>query len=123
MSSNNLISDILSDLKVELLDEFDKNFVRKAYFNQAWAKRRCEYGQGSLMMRSGALRRSVRARVNGTTITIGTSLPYAKMMNEGGDIVVTRSMKSFLRSKLKMNSPIVVSELSSHHTRSAFSSL
>lgn len=27
---------ILKDLKVELSDEFDRNFERKAFFNEAW---------------------------------------------------------------------------------------
>lgn len=31
---------IISDLRVELAEEFDKNFTRKAFFTDKWKKRR-----------------------------------------------------------------------------------
>lgn len=40
------------------------------------------------------------APANGT-VTVGTSLPYAAIHNEGGDIVVTRRMKRFFWAKFR----------------------
>ena len=34
----NLFTKILTDLKVELADEFDRNFERKAFFGKAWKR-------------------------------------------------------------------------------------
>ena len=41
MNSNlrNLKRKILTDLKVELLDEFDRNFERRAFFDRPWPER------------------------------------------------------------------------------------
>lgn len=49
---------LLKNIKIELDDEFDRNFERKAFFNIAWkfAKRNT---MGSLMVRTGALRKSL----------------------------------------------------------------
>lgn len=53
-----LFNQLLKDIKIELDDEFDRNFERKAFFNAAWknAKRNTI---GSLMVRTGALRKSL----------------------------------------------------------------
>lgn len=44
MSKQNIIKNIISDLRVELSDEFDRNFERKAFFDRPWPKRkRCAW--------------------------------------------------------------------------------
>jgi phage gpG-like protein len=86
---------IISDLKVELKDEFDKNFQRKAFFNRTWKGTKMPNNKGSLMMRTGALRRSITAIANAKEISFSSSLPYASIHNEGGKIVVTAQMKKF----------------------------
>ncbi len=43
---------ILQDLRVELTDEFDLNFERKAFFEGRWKPRRNE-GRGSLLLVTG----------------------------------------------------------------------
>ena len=92
---NDFLKNILTDLKVELLDEFDRNFERKAFFGSPWPQSLVPNKRGSLMMRSGALRKSIRARVSGNALNFSSSLPYAKIQNEGGVIVVTRKMQKF----------------------------
>ena len=89
------LSNILNDLRVELADEFDRNFERKAFFTEAWPHVRREPGRGSLMLRTGALRQSIHAEVAGTQIRFSSSLPYASLHNAGGELTVTPKMKKF----------------------------
>lgn len=89
------LKNILTDLKVELMDEFDMNFHDKAFFGNPWPQTTMPNKRGSLMIRSGALRRGNRAIVAGHTIQFTNSLPYAKIQNEGGAIVVTRKMQKY----------------------------
>ena len=95
-----LIKNILSDLRVELLDEFDQNFVRQSYLGRAWQRRKTPIGDGSLLQKSGALRKSIRSpRTSDTGITFSSTLPYAGIHNEGGEIEVTAKMKRFFWAK------------------------
>lgn len=89
-----IIKNIISDISVEAMDEFDRNFERKAFFNKAWAKRRRD-GRGSLMVVSGGLRRSLKANKSETKITFRSSVPYALIHNTGGRIRVTKQMRKF----------------------------
>ena len=86
-----IIRGILSDIRVELGDEFDRNFERQAFFNEAWARRK--------MVDTGTLRRSIRSRTTDDSITFYTDLPYAAIHNDGGEIVVTEKMKRFFWHK------------------------
>ncbi len=88
------LKNILTDLKVELMDEFDRNFERKAFFDKPWLPTRANR-RGSTLMRSGALRRGNRAIVAGHSIHFSNSLPYARIQNEGGVIIVTRKMQKY----------------------------
>lgn len=46
----------LNDIKVEALDEFDKNFEREAFFNQKWARRKYNDDTSrGLLVKTGAL--------------------------------------------------------------------
>ena len=91
---------ILNDLRVELSDEFDRNFQRKAFFDQAWPPRKSG-GKGSLLMVSGKLRRSIRSRVGTDSVTWETSERYAAIHNYGGTITVTAKMKRYFWYKYK----------------------
>lgn len=94
-----LISDSLKDIKVELDDEFDKNFTRKAFFSRAWQRRKRDDGKGSLLIRKGNLRRSIRSRLNNTRLAYSSSQVYAAIHNEGGEITITKKMKRFFWAK------------------------
>lgn len=92
---NQIFNDIVKDIRIDVSEEFDRNFERKAFFDRPWKKTKLQNQRGSLMMRSGALRRSIKSNQSGGNITWSSSLPYASIMNEGGTITVTAKMKSF----------------------------
>ena len=87
----------LRDVRVELLDEFDKNFEREAFFNERWARRKHHDDRSrGLLVRTGTLRRSLRAEVTDRrSVRFFTDVPYARIHNEGGTITVTRRMKGY----------------------------
>ena len=91
----NFYKNILRDVKTNLMDEFDRNFERKAFFDRPWSPTKLTNNKGSLMMRTGALRRSLKGTISGESIVFNSSLPYASIHNEGGEIVVTQKMKKF----------------------------
>lgn len=90
-----LFKQILKDVQVELTDEFDKNFENKSFFGETWQPTKWANNKGSLMMRTGNLRKSIAATIEGDAIVWRSSLPYAAIHNEGGEITVTEKMKRF----------------------------
>lgn len=89
-----LFKAILSDLKVELTDEFDRNFERKAFFDEPWDDTKRPVERGSLMVRTGDLRGGMQADIeSGENIRFTNSQPYALIHNEGGTIVQTPTAK------------------------------
>lgn len=92
---------ILNDLRVELSDEFDRNFQRKVFFDRPWPPRKMHNPKGSLLMVAGKLRRSIRCRVDTDSVTWETSERYAAIHNYGGEITVTAKMKRFFWYKHK----------------------
>lgn len=101
LDANKLKADILDDLRVELSDEFDRNFERKGFFSEKWKPRAHNYPRGSLLMQSGAMRRSTRGEVSGNGVRFTSSEPYTTVHNEGGTITVTGKMKRFFWAKFK----------------------
>lgn len=95
MDLQKFYDNILKDLKVELKDEFDKNFQRKAFFGKKWPKEKLVNRRGSLMARTNKLRHSINADIMSDGIKFSSSLPYASIHNEGGTVIVTKKMKSF----------------------------
>lgn len=89
-----LFNILLKDIKIELDDEFDRNFERKAFFTTAWKPAKIN-SIGSLMIRTGALRKSLRSQIIGNCIKWESSLPYANIHNQGGKITITQKMKRF----------------------------
>lgn len=89
---------LLRDVSVELTDEFDQNFLRKAFFTDSWKPTKMQQRNGSLMLRTGALRQSIgKPTLNslGKSIKWNSSLPYADIHNSGGEITVTTKMKKY----------------------------
>ncbi|ROH98397.1 hypothetical protein EGI16_21415 [Chryseobacterium sp. G0240] len=86
---------ILNDVRIELMDEFDRNFQRKAFFDKKWPSNRLVNRKGSMMARTNNLRRGGRAKIEGEKIVFSNSLPYASIQNEGGEIKVTMQMKKY----------------------------
>lgn len=85
---------MMKEIRVELHDEFDKNFERKAFFDKPWIKRKRE-GRGSTLVVSGRLRRGLRSTSNANSVRFTHDAPYAKIHNEGGTITVTPKMRKF----------------------------
>jgi len=95
MQPNEIINIFIQDVAVELNDEFDRNFERKAFFDEAWPAEKVVNSRGSLMTRTGTLRASIHQTVLNDIITWQSSLPYASIHNTGGEITVTTNMKKF----------------------------
>lgn len=95
-----IIRRILTDLKVEMGDEFDRNFERQAFFSDSWERRKSPMRPGgATLVDTGQLRRSIKSRVSENGIVFYSDLPYASIHNEGGDITVTAKMKRFFWAK------------------------
>lgn len=91
---------ILSDIRVELGDEFDQNFERQGFFSEKWQRRKSPIrGDGHILVASGDLRKSIRSRSDESSITFYSDLAYAGSHNEGGEIKVTARMKRFFWHK------------------------
>lgn len=96
----NIIRNILQDIRIELSDEFDQNFERQAFFSEAWQRRKSPTRpEGHILVDTGQLRRSIQSRTTDNSITFYTDLPYAPIHNEGGEIIVTEKMKKFFWHK------------------------
>lgn len=91
----NFLKNIIKDIAVDLTEEFDKNFERKSFFGTAWANTSIPNRKGSLMARTNGLRNSIKSKIAITGVSWTSSLPYASLQNEGGEIIVTPKMKSF----------------------------
>lgn len=101
-----LLGRILKDIQVELSGEFDQNFERQAFFNEAWERRKSPvHGtrSGHLLVNTGALRGSIQSKVDGDSVVFWSDLPYAGIHNDGGEIIVTARMKKFFWRKYRDN--------------------
>lgn len=100
MDIGKMIDDILDDIRVEAAEMFDHNFERKGFFEDGgWEHAKYPNHKGSLMMRSGKLRRSIDARKKDNSVVFSSSEPYAEIHNEGGEITVTAKMKRYFWAK------------------------
>lgn len=95
-----IIRAILNDVRVELSDEFDRNFERQGFFNEAWQRRSSPTRPGgSILIDTGKLRQSISSRSTDSSITFFSDLPYASIHNDGGEIKVTARMKRYFWHK------------------------
>lgn len=100
MKTDNIVQRILSDLGVGLAAEFDKNFERQAFFNEAWKRKSSPIkGSGHLLVDTGALRRSLGKKSDDKSVTFYSTSKYAAIHNNGGEIRVTARMKGFFWHK------------------------
>ena len=100
MTPKDFLKQTLTDIKVKLGEEFDRNFERKAFFDEKWPATKLTYHRGSLMMRTGRLRKSLLSpKVTSNGIIWSSSLHYADIHNNGGEIRVTPQMRKFFWAK------------------------
>lgn len=88
-----IIKNIIRNVEIELLDEFNKNFERGGFFTQKWAEKWT--GEPSNLTRTGRLSRSIRTMTTENSINFTSSEPYAAIHNYGGTIRVTKKMNRF----------------------------
>ncbi len=98
---DDFIKNILSDTKVKLSEEFDRNFERKAFFDKKWAQVSRRNNRGSLMLRTGRLRKSITSTTNRKGIRFYSNHPAAALHNAGGTITVTGRMKRYFWAMFK----------------------
>ena len=67
---------ILTDLKVELLDEFDRNFQRRAFFDRPWPGRKSPGNGDKLLNDTGYGRNSIRGTIRQNGVEFSTDTPY-----------------------------------------------
>lgn len=95
MKPNQIIELFIQDVAVELNDEFDRNFERKAFFDETWPAEKLKNSNGSLMNRTGTLRASISNNILNDIISWQSSLPYSEIHNTGGKIKITQKMRNF----------------------------
>ena len=98
---DDIIKKILKDIQVDLKDEFDQNFERQAFFTKKWQRRKSPAKDESraILTDTGHLRGSIKSRTTGDGIVFYSDAPYARIHNEGGEIVVTARMKRYFWAK------------------------
>lgn len=100
MTSDQIIKKILRDIQIEMLDEFDRNFERQAFFSEAWQRRKSPTRTGGhILVDTGGLRRSVTSYTTENSTVFRSEHPAAAIHNEGGEIKVTARMKKFFWHK------------------------
>lgn len=89
----NIYDDILRDARVKLTEMFNQNFREQGFFGQKWvatkASKTNKRGKGSILIVTGAMRRSIRSVVRGMAVVFSSHLPYTALHNEGGNFSVT----------------------------------
>lgn len=93
---NVVVRRILSDIRIDLGDEWDQNFEREGFFAEKWQRRHSPLRPGGhILVDTGKLRQSIKSRSDAESITFYSDLPYAGIHNEGGEIKVTARMKRY----------------------------
>ena len=109
MDSHTFINNVIKDIKIELDDEFDRNFERKAFFDRKWVPLSPNYHPttGAMLVRTGALRRGLRSQISGTSLIYTNSVIYAGVHNYGAvirqDFVMTPKMRRRALAKYKQS--------------------
>lgn len=111
----NIYDKILRDGKVKLTEMFDRNFTEQGFFGKRWHPTRATKinkagKQGSILIVTGQMRRSIRSYIRGNSIVFTSNLPYTALHNEGGTYAV--SVRAHTRTSRKGNTYTVRS-----HTR------
>ncbi|MGM9828050.1 MAG: phage virion morphogenesis protein [Muribaculaceae bacterium] len=91
--SRNIYDDILRDARVKLTEMFKNNFREQGFFGQRWVATKVsktnKRGKGSILIVTGAMRRSIRSQIRGMAVVFSSNLPYTALHNEGGKFSVT----------------------------------
>lgn len=83
-------------------DHFQEGFLQGGFQDngtQPWQRKKRPDKYGPLMSSRQNLYGSIYYHPDDYRVTVGTSVPYAEIHNEGGDIIVTPRMKRFFWAK------------------------
>lgn len=85
----NIYDKILKDAQVKLTSMFDNNFREQGFFGKKWVATKVSKvnkagKKGSILIVTGALRRSIRSHIRSNSVVFTSHLPYASVHNEGG---------------------------------------
>lgn len=88
----NIYDKILRDARVKLNEMFKNNFREQGFFGDKWVATKVsktnKRGKGSILIVTGAMRRSIRCYVSGMAVVFSSHLPYTALHNEGGSFAV-----------------------------------
>lgn len=101
MNFQNFLQTTLEGIAKELGEEFDRNFERKAFFDQPWPATKYPRTKGTTLVVDGHLRAGYANEVVGNQIKFTNSQPYANIHNEGGELTITAKMKKFFWAKYR----------------------
>jgi len=84
----------LSDVRVEMTEEFDRNFTRQAFFTESWARKK-HNNRKPVLIDTGTLRRSITSQQTKNSVVFFSTEKYALIHNNGGKMKVTARMKKY----------------------------
>ncbi len=106
----NIYDHILRDARVKLTEMFDNNFRQQGFFGNKWVATKTskinKRGKGSILIVTGAMRRSIRSMVRGMAVVFSSNLPYTALHNEGGNFAV--NVRSHTRTNKKTGNTYTV---------------
>ncbi|MBD5171972.1 MAG: hypothetical protein HDT02_01945 [Bacteroidales bacterium] len=74
---------ILRDARVKLTEMFNNNFREQGFFGQKWVATKIskvnKRGKGSILIVTGAMRRSIKSYVSGMAVVFSSHLPYTAL--------------------------------------------
>ena len=81
--ARNIYDDILRDARVKLTEMFNNNFREQGFFGQKWVATKTskvnKRGKGSILIVTGAMRRSIKSYVSGMAVVFSSHLPYTAL--------------------------------------------
>lgn len=108
----------MRDAHVKLNSMFKDNFREQGFFGNKWAATKVSKtnnrGRGSILIVTGAMRRSIRSSIRGTSVVFTSNLPYTALHNEGG--AYTQNVRAHTRISKKTGRSHVVKA----HSRTGF---
>lgn len=79
---------VAQQLAIIMREETDDAFRQKAFNGEPWVPTGHPVANGSLMLRTGLLRRSFAFIASGNRVIVTSAVPYAALHNEGGVVTV-----------------------------------
>lgn len=89
--ARNIYDDILRDARVKLTEMFDNNFREQGFFGQKWVATKVskvnKRGKGSILIVTGAMRRSIRSMVRGMSVVFFFPSALHSAPQRGGQLL------------------------------------